>query len=80
MGADDRIDHQGKVPPYRQLAEILAARIHRGDWGPGRPIPSETQLLGEYEVSRGTVRRAVAVLVQDGVVEVVPRRGVYVVE
>jgi DNA-binding GntR family transcriptional regulator len=61
-----------------RVADILAARIERGDWQPGRAIPSEAQLIGEYGLARATVRRAIAVLVEAGIVFVVPQRGTYV--
>jgi GntR family transcriptional regulator len=72
------VDHDAPEPPYRQLAGILAARITRGDWEPNRAIPSEARLVQEYGVARSTVRRAIAVLVEDGVLFVVPQRGTYV--
>ncbi|MEZ3180839.1 GntR family transcriptional regulator [Streptomyces pimonensis] len=75
---DAEIDHEGPVTPYRQLAEILKARIARGDWAPGRPIASETRLVQEYGLARSTVRRAIAVLVEEGVVWTVQGRGTYV--
>lgn len=75
---DAEIDHEGPVTPYRQLAEILKARIARGDWTEGRPIASETRLVQEYGLARSTVRRAIAVLVEEGVVWTVQGRGTYV--
>ncbi|MCZ9343045.1 GntR family transcriptional regulator [Streptomyces sp. TRM76130] len=75
---DAEIDHEGPVTPYRQLAEILRARIARGDWVEGRPIPSENRLVQEYGLARTTVRRAIAVLVDEGVVWTVQGRGTYV--
>ncbi|HEX5567976.1 MAG TPA: GntR family transcriptional regulator [Streptomyces sp.] len=75
---DAEIDHEGPVTPYRQLAEILRARIARGDWAEGRPIPSENRLVQEYGLARSTVRRAIAVLVDEGVVWTVQGRGTYV--
>jgi len=75
---DADIDHEGPVTPYRQLAAILKARIKRGDWTEGRPIASETRLVQEYGLARSTVRRAIAVLVDDGVVWTVQGRGTYV--
>lgn len=75
---DAEIDHEGPVTPYRQLAEILKARIARGDWAPGRPIASETRLVQEYGLARSTVRRAIAVLVEEGAVWTVQGRGTYV--
>jgi len=75
---DAQIDHEGPVTPYRQLAEILKARIARGDWAPGRAIASETRLVQEYGIARSTVRRALDVLVEEQLVWKVPQRGTYV--
>lgn len=75
---DAEIDHEGPVTPYRQLAEILKARIARGDWAEGRPIASETRLVQEYGLARSTVRRAIAALAEDGAVWTVQGRGTYV--
>ncbi|GIJ22370.1 GntR family transcriptional regulator [Micromonospora lutea] len=75
---DGDIDHGAPLPPYRQLAGILAARIRRGDWQPNRAIPSEAHLVQEYGLARATVRRAIAVLVDQGVLFVVPQRGTFV--
>ncbi|MFF9687291.1 GntR family transcriptional regulator [Streptomyces sp. NPDC014623] len=75
---DAEIDHEGPVTPYRQLAEILKSRIARGDWAEGRPIPSENRLVQEYGLARSTVRRAIAALVDEGVVWTVQGRGTYV--
>ncbi|WP_405559105.1 GntR family transcriptional regulator [Streptomyces canus] len=75
---DAEIDHEGPVTPYRQLADILKARIARGDWAVGRPIASETRLVQEYGIARTTVRRALDVLVEERVVWKVQGRGTYV--
>lgn len=80
MDPDARIDHDGPVTPYRQLAAILAARIERGDWKPGRRIASEHELMSEYGLARTTVRRGIEVLVDGGVAYKVPQRGTYVSE
>jgi DNA-binding GntR family transcriptional regulator len=75
---DADVDHDAPEPPYRQLAGILAARIRRGDWAPNRAIPSEARLVQEYGLARSTIRRAIAVLAEQGTVFVVPQRGTYV--
>jgi DNA-binding GntR family transcriptional regulator len=74
------VDHEGKLPVYLQLAAILREAIERGDYPPGRKIPSESQLVGEHGLARETVRKAVRVLAAEGLVEVVPGRGVYVID
>lgn len=72
------IDHEGATPIYLQLADILATRIERGELRPNRPVPSEATLQQEYGVARGTVRHAVAVLRERGLVVTVPGRGTFV--
>ncbi|MFF2660642.1 GntR family transcriptional regulator [Kitasatospora sp. NPDC058032] len=75
---DAQIIRDAPEPPFEQLAGILRARIARGDWQPRRPIPSEPRLGDEYKLSRPTIRRAIAVLVAEGLLFVVPQRGTYV--
>jgi len=72
------IDPDGPVPLYRQLADLIVARIEAGELQPGRPIPSVSRLQQEYGLARGTVLHAVAVLVEEGWVQVVKGRGTYV--
>ncbi|WP_224401816.1 GntR family transcriptional regulator [Pseudonocardia sp. ICBG1034] len=55
--------------------EDLRHRIRDGDLMPGSLLPSEAQLCEQHGVARGTVRSALAVLVGEGVVEVVPGVG-----
>ena len=74
------VDHEGKTPLYLQIAAILRDEIERGVYPPGRPVPSETQLMQRFEVARLTARKAVRVLAGEGLVEVVPGRGAYVAE
>jgi GntR family transcriptional regulator len=74
------IDPDGPTPVYLQLAEILAGRIERGELQPNRPVPSESTLQQQYGVARGTVRHAIAVLRERGLVFTVPQRGTYVAE
>lgn len=73
-----RIDPTGKLPPYKQLAEILASQIRDGTLRKGQRIPTESELMETYEVGRSTVRRTVAYLRDQGLVETVPQRGSYV--
>ena len=74
------VDHEGKTPLYLQIAAILRGQIERGEIAPGRPVPSETQLMQEHGVARLTARKAVRVLADEGLVEVVQGRGAYVTE
>jgi GntR family transcriptional regulator len=72
------IDRDGPTPVYLQLAAILRARIAAGELVAGRPVPSETTLMQEYGLARETVRKAVRVLRDEGLVQIVQGRGAYV--
>src|SRR4030088_1216181 len=65
------------VPVYRQLAGILRARIERGEFQPRQPLPSESQLMGQYRVSRGSVSHALQVLAEEGLTVTIQGRGTY---
>lgn len=44
----------------------LEEQIHRGELRAGDRVPSENQLAAVYQVSRQTVRKALAILEQEG--------------
>jgi DNA-binding GntR family transcriptional regulator len=78
-GEGDTVDPGVATPVYRQLADILRARILSGAITPGHVIPSEKQLQQELGVSRNTSRRSAAILRDEGLVVTVAGRGTYVV-
>lgn len=64
-------------PPYRQLAAILRDRIVSGELT-GR-LPGERTMAQEWEVAIGTVRKAVAILRDEGYIRTVHGWGSTVV-
>lgn len=72
------IDREAPVPPYLQLAAILRRRIESGEIPPGRAIPSLIALEAEYGLARDTIRKAIQVLRDEGLVETVAGMGIYV--
>jgi DNA-binding GntR family transcriptional regulator len=74
----DVIDFDGPVPVYRQLADIIRRKISSGEIPPARPIPSKRALMQEYGVGAHTVDRAVDVLREEGHLETVLGKGLYV--
>ena len=71
------IDLHSREPSYLQLAAILRARIQSGEIAPRDPLPSITSLTGETGLAVGTVRKAIGVLVQEGLAYTVPGRGTF---
>ena len=67
-----------KIPLYQQLYEQLEGRIRSGQWKPGDRIPPESELLTQYEVSRITVRKVLAMLVAEGLLVRERGRGSFV--
>jgi len=61
------------IPRYVRLADIFRQRIARGAWPKGRMLPSIEALMKEFSVARVTVRQAVKLLREEGLVS--PQRG-----
>jgi DNA-binding GntR family transcriptional regulator len=72
------IDHGAAEFPYLQLARILRERIASGEYPAGRQIPALIALEEEFGLSSMTVRRAVAMLAEEGLLVRVPGRGTFV--
>ncbi|WP_431929570.1 GntR family transcriptional regulator [Nonomuraea jabiensis] len=77
-GPDEAPRKQRKVPLYQQIATDVAEQIKAGRFLPRRPIPGESALVEEYDVARETVRRAMALLREQGWIYTVAQRGSYV--
>ncbi len=67
-----------RLPAYARLRDELTGRIAQGQWTPEQPIPSEARLAKEFDVSVGTVRKAVDGLVEEGLLERRQGSGTYV--
>ncbi len=68
------------TPKYHQLAETLREQIRAGRLVPGDQVPSEPALCETYALSRGTVRQALQVLVNEGLLRRDQGRGTFVAE
>ncbi|MER6514501.1 GntR family transcriptional regulator [Nonomuraea sp. NPDC001636] len=63
---------------YQVIARKLRGQIERGELAPGSALPSESHLRREHKVSRSTVRQALAVLEQEGLIVSEHGRGRFV--
>lgn len=66
------------VPLYEQIYEDISRKIQSGEYQPGEQIPTESELLEQYGVSRVTVRRAVSRLVSEKLLVKKAGKGTFV--
>jgi DNA-binding GntR family transcriptional regulator len=78
LGPTGAIDRASYEPAYAQLVNILRQNVGTGVLRPGDQLPSESQLCDRYGVSPMTVRRAINLLVDQGVVVAEQGRGTFV--
>jgi GntR family transcriptional regulator len=72
-----KIDPDSPEHPYVQLAGSLRSRIKAGKIGPR--VPSITELAEQADVSTATVKRAMGLLRDEGLIYTVRGRGTFVV-
>ena len=60
-------------PLYEQIKVLLTQSLVAGEWKPGEAIPSEMELAARFQVSQGTVRKAIDELAGEHIV--VRRQG-----
>lgn len=70
-------DHSA-LPPWRQLAETLRADILSGRYPPGGRLPSAVTLHQEHGIAVVTARKALSLLVDEGLAYVIEGMGTYV--
>jgi DNA-binding GntR family transcriptional regulator len=68
------------VPLWRRIRQELWAKIDAGILRPGDKLPTTEELADHYQTSRGTVRRAVEVLIEAGILKGRQGVGVFVAE
>jgi len=73
-----RMPIEVSVPKYVVVVNAIQQRIEAGTYPPGAAIPSETQLMAEFNTSRPTVVRALGILQQDGWIESEQGKGRFV--
>jgi len=72
------IDPASDRAVYRQIADHLRDAIARSRLAEGEQLPSEAQLMEHYGVARMTIRNALRILLDEGLVTAEHGRGVYV--
>jgi GntR family histidine utilization transcriptional repressor len=65
------------VAPYARVNQHLKEQLARGRWPPGARMPSESELVAQFRVSRMTVNRALRELQGEGLIERVQGVGTF---
>ena len=73
-----QLTHTPGQSRYGKLALALRDRILQGEWTPGEVIPAESALAHNYGVALGTIRQALSLLVEDGVLQRRHGKGTFV--
>jgi GntR family transcriptional regulator len=68
----------GRQPKYLRIHRDLSDRITSGQWAAGSPLPSQQQLAAEFGVSVMTLRQALQLLADDGLIQTRHGAGTYV--
>ncbi len=72
------LNREVPVPLHSQISDSIRARIASGDWPSNYRLRTEPDLAADLGVSRGTLRRAIATLIHEGLLKQVPGRGTFV--
>lgn len=73
-----RAKQANKLPIYQQVSEYLNREISSGRWMPGDRLPIEAELAANLGVAIGTLRKALAKLESEGLIERRQGSGTYV--
>lgn len=66
------------VPMYKEIEQYIVSQIRSNKWPPLSRIPSENELAEQFQVSRITVKNALANLVEKGIVHRQQGKGTFV--
>src|SRR5688572_18933825 len=73
------VERKSVLPLSQQLRSAVEMAVIAGEFGDGTPLPSVRKLAHELKLAPNTVVRAYSDLQAEGIVQVVPRRGYFVV-
>jgi GntR family transcriptional regulator len=76
--ADAKIVPMSSVPMHAQIREIIRRRVLDGTYSPHSQMPSESQMMEAFSVSRITVRQALGDLQKEGLIFKVAGKGSFV--
>ncbi len=63
---------------YLEIAKILTRKILNGDYEGINKLPSESELTNEFATSKMTIRKALQLLIDSGIIFSIPKSGYYI--
>jgi GntR family transcriptional regulator len=75
-----KVYDRSRVPLYIQVASVMRRRIETTQWVPGQKISTLVELEREFAVARVTIRQAIDILREEGLVRSQQGRGTFVAE
>src|SRR4026207_2090083 len=72
------LDREDPTPIYQQIKDWLRQQIKHGAWPEHYKLKAETDLAIEWGVSRGTMRKAIMELIEEGFLTRIHGRGTFV--
>jgi GntR family transcriptional regulator len=78
MAAEESVTSISPVPLHTQIREVLRRRILDGSYAPHSQMPSESQMMATFGVSRITIRQALGDLQKEGLIFKVMGKGSFV--
>jgi GntR family transcriptional regulator len=80
MSELSKVYDRSRVSLYIQVASVMRRRIETGEWLPGQKISTIVELEQEFEVARVTIRQAVDILREEGLLRSQQGRGTFVAQ
>ncbi|AXG37293.1 GntR family transcriptional regulator [Enterococcus gilvus] len=74
------IDKHSLVPIYEQVMDYIKKKIEKGEWKKGDKISTEKDLMELFDVSRGTIKKAISLLVEEKVLTQKQGKGTFVID
>jgi len=78
MLTEKTVDRESRQKLYVQMYSIIKEKIETREWSNSAQIPTEDELCRAYDVSKATVRMAIAELVRNGYLKKLQGKGTFV--
>lgn len=72
------LNKNDSAPLYIQLKQLIRKKILNNELKEMDFLPSESQLMKKFKITRTTIRKAISELKQEGLVQQIQGKGVYV--